>query len=170
VDSRLQQHPKVDSRVFLMLNTGASGSSLAADAAVVVSRSYHVQHHGLVKVVTSGPTSGVIGPDGASAYLQIGLAGGAAELAQVALPSGDVLRVLISRAAQPTQASPQAIDGRYLLVALGTATPPKPSGRYRCGQLTALNVVTGSLSELPFPMHCSTVVPLPPLQAAWWRP
>jgi hypothetical protein len=75
--------------------------------------------------------------------------------------------VFVRRAAQPTQASPQAIDGRYLLVALGTATPPRPSGLYRCGQLTALNVVTGKLSKLPFPIRCSTIIPLPPLQSAW---
>ncbi len=81
--------------------------------------SYHVVHHGLVTSVTTGPTGGVISPDGTSAYLQIGVAHGAAKLAQVDVATGKVLRVLLTRPAQPTRASPLAIDGRYLLVALG---------------------------------------------------
>ena len=167
VNGRLQRRLNSDANVFLELNTAASGSSLAADAAVVASSSYHVVHHGLYRPVTTGPTGGVISPDGASAYLQIGLAHGAAELAQVSVATGKVLRVLVTRLAQPVLASPEAIDGRYLLVALGPATPPKPSGRFVCGHLTALNLATGRLSELPFPLQCSTAAPPPPLQAAW---
>ncbi len=136
VNGRLQRRLNSDANVFLELNTAASGSSLAADAAVVASSSYHVVHHGIYRPVTTGPTGGVISPDGASAYLQIGLAHGAAELAQVSVATGKVLRVLVTRLAQPVQASPEAIDGRYLLVALGPAMPPKPSGRFVCGHLS----------------------------------
>jgi hypothetical protein len=71
------------------------------------------------------------------------------------------------QAAQPTQASPLAIDGRYLVVALGPVAPPKPRGLYVCGQLTALNLATGNLSQLPFPIQCSTAAPPSPLQVAW---
>lgn len=50
---------------------------------------------------------------------------------------------------------------------LGVMDTHRPSGLYRCGQLTALNVVTGNLSKLPFPIRRSTIIPLPPLQSAW---
>jgi hypothetical protein len=167
VHGRLRRTPGTDAHVFLMLNTDAGDSSLAADSAVVAFSSYHVVHHGLVKPVTTGPTGGVISPDGTSAYLQIGVAHGAAKLAQVDVATGKVLRVLLTRPAQPTQASPLAIDGRYLLVTLGPAAPPKPRGLYVCGELTALNLATGNLSQLPFPIQCSTAAPPPPLQVAW---
>jgi hypothetical protein len=167
VNGRLRQRPNTDTNVFLALNTSAPGSSLAADAAVVAFSSYHVVHHGLYKPVTTGPTGGVLSPDGASAYLQIGLARHAAELAQVAVPTGKVLRVLLTRPAQPTQVSPQAIDGRYLLVALGPASPPRPAGSYVCGHLASLHLATGRLNELPVPVQCNTEAPPPPLLAGW---
>jgi hypothetical protein len=166
-NGRLRQRPNTDTNVFLALNTSAPGSSLAADAAVVAFSSFHVVHHGLYKPVTTGPTGGVLSPDGASAYLQIGLARHAAELAQVAVPTGKVLRVLVTRPAQPTQVSPQAIDGRYLLVALGPASPPKPAGSYVCGHLASLHLATGSLNELPVPVQGNTEAPPPPLLAGW---
>ncbi|MGN6791328.1 MAG: hypothetical protein ACTHJW_02945 [Streptosporangiaceae bacterium] len=167
VNGRLHRHPHTDVHVFLVLDTAAPGSSLYADASVVASSSYRPVDHGQLRFVTMGPTGGVISPDGTSAYLQIGLAHGTAELAQVAVPTGRVLRILLARPAEPTQASPQAIDARYLLVALGPDVPPKPRGSYVCGRLTALNLVTGSVNELPFPIQCSTEAPPPPVQSAW---
>lgn len=167
VRGRLRRTPGTDAHVFLMLNTEVGGSSLAADSTVVAFSSYHAVHHGLVTSVTTGPTGGVISPDGTSAYLQIGVAHGAANLAQVDVATGKVMRVLLTRPAQPTRASPLAIDGRYLLVALGPVAAPKPGALYVCGRLTALNLATGNLSQLPFPIQCSTAAPPPPLQVAW---
>jgi hypothetical protein len=162
---QIVRHSGSDTTGFLILNTAEPGSDLIGSSRPVIGYSHSVPAGGSVPP-QSAVIAGVISTDGRRAYAELDGSGGVAELARISTETGAIVQVLL-RGSQALRAEPGGIDGRYLLFTLGPRREVTPTARYTCGHLAGLKVPSGPVTQLPFPIDCSTVAPPPALQAAW---
>jgi hypothetical protein len=150
-----------DLDAFMILNLAAPGSSLIAGSRLVTYDSAWV---GQPDVTTplGGPATGILAPDGRSAYLLILAYTGFNRLVRISVSTGKVTDVIARTSVKydgfPT--APAAIDGNQMLIWL----PPRHRNASNvfnsCAYLAAVNLTTLAIKRLPAPSWC--------LQYVWY--
>jgi hypothetical protein len=147
---------------FMVLQTTAPGSSLAADSKLVTVGQFISFEGSAHREAIFG---GIISPNGRSAYVLRGTSGGK-ELDKVSVGTGKVIQVLLS-GPPAWEAVPASLDGHSVLLPVGPRRPPRPTASYVCAHLANMTLPSAHVRQLPVPLECSTAAPPPVVQAAW---
>jgi hypothetical protein len=150
--------------VLMVLPRSAAGHDLAADSRLLAYGSLLEAAKG-PGVELPGPSAGVSTSDGKYVVAQLVRNAGSSALAEISIATGKVTRYLVT--GMPAhQVAPAAIDHNHLLFILSPRHEPDKN-YYVCGHLADDNLGSTRITQLPFPIYCSTEAPLPPLITNW---
>jgi hypothetical protein len=159
----VRRHAGTEVSVIMMLNTKAGGTSLLADSRLI---SYgEMSMRSGAASGAKGPVAAVVADGGRRIVAQLNEVPKLAELAVIAVATGQVIKVLL-RGPRAAQAMPMAADGDNVLFTLSPKHEHR-SGHYVCGHLADAQPSQRDVFGLPFPVYCSTEAPPPPFQATW---
>jgi hypothetical protein len=156
-----------DLKVIMVLRTSAAGHSLAADSRLLNYFSVPVYAYRPAVppgVFMEGPMAAVATQDGSSIIAQID-SGPGARLVELSAATGKITKQLLT-GSRAYQAQPSAVDGDQVLFTLSPRREHE-KGSYVCGHLADANLRTAHITELPFPVYCSTNAPPEPFIASW---
>ena len=157
--------PRSELSVLMVLNPALPGASLMTDSRFVRYAATAVSASGDAPA-PAGPQWGILSANGRSAYTLIRTPRGKYQLAVISLATGRMTRVLVS-GPQAVVSDPLSVDGDNLLVPLNFRHLPHGKAYYISGHYVRIDVSTGAITPLPFPIYFSADAPLPPVELVW---